>query len=134
MQGIYLLDTDISSYIIKENPARVVDKYWEHRDSHIRISTITYAELLFGAEKKNREKYEPLIERFVGRIPAIEFSEQAALEYAKIRNELSRAGTTVPNMDMLIAAHARSLEAVLVTNNVRHYTVISGLMIENWCE
>jgi tRNA(fMet)-specific endonuclease VapC len=134
MSAIYMLDTDISSYIIKENPVKVAEKYWEHRDSHICISVMAYAELLFGAEKKKKEKYEPLIEKFICRIPVIEFTESASLEYAKIRNELLQTGNTISNMDKLIAAHARSLNAVLVTNNVRHFSVIEGLAIENWCE
>jgi tRNA(fMet)-specific endonuclease VapC len=132
MAGVYFLDTDICSYAIKYNPESIRVKFWEHRDDEICISVMTYAELAFGGLHKGSPELQRLIKKFVSRIGIVDFNASAAGEYAKIREHLVNGGELIGNMDMLIAASAKSRHAILVTNNTKHFSRIPGLNLENW--
>ena len=129
----YMLDTNICSYILKNHPAAVKQKFEEVGASNICISTIVLAELYYGAARHpegvviRRE-----IDDFVSRLVVIPWDEIAADHYGAIRSSLEKAGTLVGAMDMLIAAHARSCGATLVTNNRREFDRIKGLTSLNW--
>ncbi|MDR1875051.1 MAG: type II toxin-antitoxin system VapC family toxin [Synergistaceae bacterium] len=127
-----MLDTDTCSYIIKKNPASVVQAFWKHKDDEICISSVTYAELMYGAMRSGSTKIPVLINRFVTRVGIVNFDDAAGKEYARIRCALEAAGTPVATADLMIAACARTKKAVLVTNNVRHFEKIPDLKIENW--
>ncbi len=129
----YLLDTNICVYIIKRKPFEVFAKFKELTIGSVGISSITLAELHYGIEKslfpvKNREA----LEQFLTPIEIIDFGIDASNEYGKIRAELEKKGTIIGPLDMLIAAHAISLNVVLVTNNEREFVRVPGLKIENW--
>lgn len=129
----YLLDTNICIYIIKRKPIEVFAKLRELTIGSVGISSITLAELHYGIEKslfpdKNREA----LEKFLTPIEIIDFGFDASNEYGKIRAELERKGTPIGPFDMLIAAHAKCLNVILVTNNEREFERIAGLKIENW--
>jgi tRNA(fMet)-specific endonuclease VapC len=128
----FLLDTDICIHILKQRPERLAQKF-ERLSDQICISSITLAELLYGAEKSSR-RFENLdaVAQFVGRLAVLPFAEKAAAHYAQIRVELLRKGTPVGTHDMLIAAHARSEGLVVVTQNRREFDRISGLRVESW--
>jgi tRNA(fMet)-specific endonuclease VapC len=128
----YVLDTDISSYIINKNYQSVIEKFWEHRNDDICISSITYAELMFGKVHKKSLKMDGQIKALISRIAVIDFDMAAAEAYGEIRELLTRRGKPIGNMDMLIAACAKSRGAVLVTNNSNHFLHIPGLAQENW--
>lgn len=130
----YILDTDICSYIIRENSSVLLKNLNSHNHDKISITSITYAELLFGAEKKSSTKIADKIEAIASNVNIISFDQNAAIEYSKMRLELEKSGTPIGNMDMLIASCALSEEAILVTNNERHFSKISGLKIENWAK
>jgi tRNA(fMet)-specific endonuclease VapC len=130
--AFYMLDTDTCSYIIRENNKRAAKKFISHSDDHICISSVTYAELRFGALNKNSEKLNTRINHFASLVHIIDFGKDAAEEYAKIRLFLERGGKPIGNMDMLIAACTLAVGAVLVTNNRRHFSLIPGLSLENW--
>ncbi|GHV88669.1 ribonuclease VapC [Spirochaetia bacterium] len=133
MAQVYLLDTDICSYTIRETPKTVIEKFWKHRNDDICISSVTYAELLYGGLHKGSVKLQDQIKAFVSRVSIIDFNAAAAEEYAQIRQFLELHGTPLGNMDMLIAACAKSSNAVLVTNNLKHFSRIPNLKQENWC-
>jgi len=128
-----MLDTNICIYIIKRRPQAVLDRFNAFPVGDIGISSITLAELEYGAAKsaqpkKNREA----LEEFVSPLDVAGFDRDAAEVYGRIRAALERKGLPIGAMDMLIAAHALSLGANLVTNNETEFRRVSGLRVENW--
>ena len=132
MITVYMLDTDICSYVIKRNPASVAQAFWEHRNDEICISSVTYAELMYGAIRSGSSKIHAAIRRFTAHFNIVDFNDAAALEYARIRRSLEVKGTPVANADIMIASCAMIKKAVLVTNNVKHFEKIPDLKLENW--
>jgi tRNA(fMet)-specific endonuclease VapC len=129
----YLLDTNICIYIIKKKPMVVFEKFKNFTVGDIGISSITLAELQYGIEKSsNAEKNREALQKFLTPIEIIDYGYDATIEYGKIRTELEKKGVPIGPLDMLIASHAKSLDVILVTNNVREFERISGLKIENW--
>lgn len=129
----YMLDTDICSYIIKQRPENAHRHFKKHAMESICISIVTYAELMYGVERSSsRSVNRSVIERFVFHLEVMKWGIEAADEYAVIRSKLEVNGSPIGAMDMMIASHARSINAVLVTNNQKHFTKVSGLKIENW--
>jgi tRNA(fMet)-specific endonuclease VapC len=129
----YLLDTNICIYIIKKKPAEVFEKLKKVMIGDVGISSISLAELQYGIEKSsNAEKNREALEIFLTPIEIVDYGYEASVDYGKIRAELERKGTPIGSLDMLIASHARSLDLVLVTNNVKEFERIPGLRIENW--
>lgn len=129
----YLLDTNICIYIIKKKPAQVFDKFLTLSIGSVGISSITLAELQYGISKStNPGKNGEALGKFLTPIEIVDFGAYATAEYGKIRTELERRGTPIGSLDMLIAAHAKSLDLILVTNNEKEFDRIIGLKIENW--
>jgi len=129
----YMLDTNICSYILKNHPAAVKQKFEEVGAGNICISTIVLAELYYGAARHPKGVViRREIDDFVSRLVVMPWDEIAAAHYGAIRSSLEKAGTPVGAMDMLIAAHARSCNATLVTNNQREFGRIKGLTSLNW--
>lgn len=128
----YMLDSDICIYLNKRHPSKLSERF-NRLAEQICISTITLAELYFGAEKSERriENLEAL-DRFFGRLEILEFSRKAASHFAQLRVELQRAGTPIGPYDLLIGAHARAEGLILVTNNEREFRRLPGLRVENW--
>lgn len=129
----YMLDTNICIYAIKKNPIQVLEKFSATNKSDMCISSITFAELEFGVCKSNDPAKNKLtLMLFLAGIKILPFDEAAAIEYADIRTALERRGTPIGANDLLIAAHARSLQLTLVTNNVKEFERVDGLQVENW--
>jgi tRNA(fMet)-specific endonuclease VapC len=126
-----MLDTDISSYIIKRRPTTLVDRFESHADS-LSVSVITVAELRFGAEKAARPKLTELVEAYLDRLAILDWTNEVSRHYARIRTELERSGKPIGNMDLLIASHAVSQGLTLVTNNLKHFSSVTGLKVEVW--
>jgi tRNA(fMet)-specific endonuclease VapC len=101
----FMLDTDISSYIIKRRPATLVEKFEKHGET-LNVSVITAAELRFGAEKAARPKLAELVEAYLDRLAILDWTNEVTHHYARIRSELERSGKPIGNMDLLIASHA----------------------------
>jgi len=129
---LYMLDTDICSYLIKGISPQLLDNLNSHSKDKLTISSVTCTELLFGAERVNSKKIKEKVEAILQKVEIIEFGEEAAREYSNIRATLERNGTAIGNMDMLIAACAKASKAILVTNNEKHFGYIPNLKIENW--
>jgi tRNA(fMet)-specific endonuclease VapC len=128
-----MLDTNICIYIINQRPQSVIDRFAGFPVGAIGVSTITVAELEYGAAKsaqsrKNREA----LQQFFSALEVAAFDNRAAEVYGKIRIALERQGELIGAMDLLIAAHALSLGVRLVTNNEREFKRVAGLRVENW--
>lgn len=127
----FLLDTDSVSFALRGH-GNVGDQIRSHRPSEICISAITAAELRFGAERKASKRLHALIDAFIEGVEVEAFDQAAALEFGRLGNILAERGTPIGEFDVLIAAHAMTLRCVLVSNNVRHFSKVPGLIVENW--
>ncbi|WP_217705022.1 type II toxin-antitoxin system VapC family toxin [Victivallis sp. Marseille-Q1083] len=132
MKKLYMLDTDTCSYIIKGANRALIEQVKAHKNQ-LCISSITLAELLFGAAKKNSPRLTVAVDLFQQLVDVRPWHSEAAVQYAMIRQQLELSGTPIGNMDMLIAASAMAEKACLVTNNTAHFSRISKLKLENWC-
>ena len=130
---MYMLDTNICIYVIKHRPESVLQRIRENLSDGLCISVITLAELRHGVEKSQyKEKNEAALLKFLSILDVLPFDDYAAIEYGKICSELQKQGMPIGTMDMLIAAHARSLGYTLVTNNTREFMRVEGLRVEDW--
>jgi len=128
----YLLDTNICIYAIKRKPLSVVEKLSAWQGS-VCISSVTLMELYFGVERSSnpaRNRFE--IEYFVANLAVLEYDAAAASHTAEIRAELTKRGTPIGSYDYMIAGHARSRGLICVTNNIREFSRVDGLRLENW--
>ena len=129
----YLLDTNTCIALIRQKPAALLKKITSHQPGEVGISCITLAELAHGVEKSAQmEQNMSALQLFILPLELADFDQQAALAYGKIRAQLEREGQVIGSMDMLIAAHAVSLGATLVTNNVQEFHRVKVLNIEDW--
>lgn len=130
---MYMLDTNICIYIIKQKPKSVIDKFKKMKNANICISSITYSELLYGAEKSsNIAKNLLALTMFLSNIEILSYDESASIDYGIIRSKLEKQGKIIGPLDMLIAAHAKSLNIILVSNNLKEFERVDGLKLENW--
>jgi tRNA(fMet)-specific endonuclease VapC len=130
---LFMLDTNICIYIIKNHPSAVIDKMKQFAPPDLVISSITICELEYGVSKSvNPEKNRQSLAKFLTPFEIASFHEGAASHCGEIRTHLERIGKTIGAMDMLIAAHARSLSLTLVTNNLKEFERVPGLRVENW--
>lgn len=128
-----MLDTNICIYIIKQQPAAVLKRFLEYQIGDIGISSITLSELRYGVAKSAyQEKNTKALDEFITPLEVVSFDEEAAHVYGEIRATLEKAGTPIGAMDMLIAAHAVSLEIPLVTNNTREFARVTSLNVIDW--
>jgi tRNA(fMet)-specific endonuclease VapC len=131
----YMLDTDICSYIMKRSNPRVLKRLEKVSVSDVCISVITKSELLHGVEvSARRQQDETALDAFLRHVEVLDFPDQAATHYAKIRATLKTHGAMIGANDLFIAAHACSLGLTLVTNNTREFKRIRNLALalENW--
>jgi tRNA(fMet)-specific endonuclease VapC len=129
----YLLDTDVCIYFINKRPSSVLEKLHACRAGEVGVSAVTVAELRYGASKSQRARQNhEALDLFLAPLEMAAFDEAAAVAYGDIRSQLEKAGDPIGPLDMLIAAQAKSLNVVLVTNNVREFRKVKGLKIEAW--
>jgi tRNA(fMet)-specific endonuclease VapC len=128
----YLLDTNILSDLIR-NPRGVVSKRLDVLpNDQLATSIIVAAELVYGAVKKRSPSLENKITHMLSGFAVLPFDHPAEAIYADLRVKLERAGRPIGNNDLLIAAHALAAGCTLVTDNVREFSRIDTLVIENW--
>jgi tRNA(fMet)-specific endonuclease VapC len=127
----YMLDTDSVSFALRGG-GRVGTRLLACKPSEISISSITLAELRYGAEAKRSRKLHSIISTFTDAVTVIAFDQSAANQFATVAVSLARRGEPIGTFDTLIAAHALSLGLILVTNNVRHFRRVAGLKTDNW--
>ena len=129
----YMLDTNIIAYARNNRPPSVLETLLKHAPSEICISAITMAELDFGVfNSSDPQKNRMALMMFLAGITVLPFGKAASLEYGSIRHYLKTNGIIIGGHDMLIAAHARSMDITLVTHNTREFSRVPGLKIEDW--
>lgn len=129
----YLLDTNICIYIAKRKPAEVYQRFSLLNVGELGISLITFGELRYGAEKsQHREMALQKLAQLEQFIPVIMPTEETAKQYGIIRCFLERQGQPIGNNDLWIAAHALSLNTILITNNTKEFIRVPNLLVENW--
>jgi tRNA(fMet)-specific endonuclease VapC len=128
-----MLDTNICIYIIKNKPKSVMRRFQEYDIGSISLSSITVSELYYGAYKSEYiEKNLLALEHFLQPFNIVEYDLKASIKYGQIRAILERQGNVIGGLDMQIAAHARSLDMTLVTNNTKEFVRVDDLVIDNW--
>ncbi len=131
----YMLDTNICIYAIKHKPETVFQRLLKTDPRDVCVSSVTYAELVHGVEKsKTVDKNRVALAMLLANIEILDFGVDAANTYGKIRADLEKKGTPIGPLDMMIAGHAQSLGYILVTNNVKEFSRVNNLSIENWVE
>jgi tRNA(fMet)-specific endonuclease VapC len=131
---VYLLDTNICIYAINHRPAQVMQRLLAAGRQGVAISSITAAELAFGAVKSQRASTRPSVELFLATLTTLDWGGGAVWHYADVRLALERSGQRIGERDLLIAAHALALGRTVVTNNLGEFTRVPGLRCENWVE
>lgn len=130
-----MLDTNICIYLIKNKPQEVKKKFNAYEVGEICISSIAVSELYYGVQKSQMiEKNQRALALFLAPLNIIAYDETAAIEYGKIRANLQVKGNVVGSLELLIAAHAKSLGVKLVTNNTKEFDRIPDLDLENWVD
>jgi tRNA(fMet)-specific endonuclease VapC len=133
--AVYMLDTDISSFIMKRSHDSVLKRLKTVATSDVCVSAITRSELMFGVEiSPRRQKDQVALNDYLRHVAVLDYPSEAALHYAQIRADLKARGILIGANDLLIAAHARCLKLKLVTNNTREFERVPGLEIENWAD
>ena len=131
----YMLDTNICIYVIKHKPEKVLRKLQTIHPEDVCISSVTYAELVCGVEKSAAvEKNRLALSMLLANMEILDFDVEAADCYGKIRADLEKKGRPIGPLDMMIAGHGQSLGYTVVTNNVKEFSGVSALRIENWAE
>ncbi|GAB6040169.1 type II toxin-antitoxin system tRNA(fMet)-specific endonuclease VapC [Endothiovibrio diazotrophicus] len=129
----YLLDTNICIYLIKRRPASVLEHFTSTKVGDIAISSVTVYELAYGAGKSNSvEKSRAALSHFLAPLSILPFDEEDAIEAGLIRAHLTRSGRTIGPYDLQIAGQARRRNLTLVSNNLREFERVDGLLVENW--
>lgn len=132
MGYLYLLDTNIISDLVRNPQGRVYERIRQEGESAVCTSIIVAAELRFGVEKKGSAALTERIENLLTRIMVQAFDEPADQHYGVVRQQLQQTGQLIGPNDLLVAAHALSLNLTLVTDNVGEFERVAGLRVENW--
>jgi tRNA(fMet)-specific endonuclease VapC len=133
--AVYMIDTDISAYIMKRSHDAVLRRLQKVPVGDVCISVITKSELMFGIEvSPRRQQDQAALDAYLRHVEVLDYPNEAALHYGRIRADLKQRGTMIGANDLLIAAHARCLGLTLVTNNTREFERAQSLRIENWTE
>ena len=128
----FMLDTNIAIHVIKQRPIAALNKFFLYA-ARICVSSITVAELYFGAENsQNMAKNLVQVDDFLSRLVILDYDSQAANQYSKKYADLTKKGNVISENDMHIAGHARSRGLILVTNNLREFERVEGLRLDNW--
>lgn len=129
----YMLDTNMIAYAVNRRPAQVLENIHSHLQDGLCISAVTMAELEYGICNSSRPEQNRLaLMLFLSPIEVLPFDALAAAHYGTIRADLKRRSEPIGANDMLIAAHARSLGLTLVSNNLKEFEKVEGLVTENW--
>ncbi len=128
----YMLDTDICIRVLRERPASARVRFNQEAEA-LCISVVTLGELLYGAERSARPlHHRQQVEHFAERLEVLAFDAEAALHFADIRSRLERQGSVIGPYGLMIAGHARSRGLVVVTGNLREFSRVDGLRVEDW--
>jgi tRNA(fMet)-specific endonuclease VapC len=129
----WLLDTNVCIAVIRRRPESALRRLRGKQVGQVGLSTITLAELEFGAAKSQQPaKARAALREFLLPLEVVTFDEAAAEAYGTVRAAMEKKGRPIGPLDTLIAAHALALGTVLVTNNTREFRRVPGLSVEDW--
>jgi len=129
----FMLDTNTCIYIIKRKPPNVINRFKQTEISKVGISSITLSELSYGVSKSSKpEQNQMALMQFVAPLEILSYGDDACHHYGSLRAQLEIQGTPIGSLDMLIAAHALSIDCILVTNNEKEFNRIPNLKVQNW--
>ena len=132
---MYLLDTNACIRILNNSSSALVTQLHEHQPDEIALCSVVKAELLYGAQRSSRiAENLRVLDRFFEPFYSLPFDDNCVQAFGRIRTELERAGTPIGSYDLLIAATAIAGNRTLVTANIREFSRVAGLTIENWEE
>ena len=126
-----LLDTNICIYIINAKPPAVLERFRQYRMGDIGLCSVVAAELAFGVAKSDSARNRQALEMFLAPLIILPFDTAAVWVYGDMRADLERRGTRIGSLDTMIAAHALSQQALLITNNTREFSKVPGLQLDN---
>ena len=133
MSDVYMLDTDICAFVLRRTSETLLQRIQAVPLVQQVMSVVTYAELLYGVEVSSKKKANrAAVDVLASHLAVLEWPHEAARHYAEIRADLKKKGMMIGANDLMIAAHARSLGATLVTNNIREFARVKGLQVQNW--
>ena len=133
MTSLYMLDTDTCAFILRRSSQALLDRIQAVPLERQVMSMVTLAELLYGVQLSSRKKdNKAAVDALTRHLAVIDWTRDAAEHYADIRTDLKKKGQLIGSNDLMIAAHARSLGAIMVTNNVKDFRRVNGLKYENW--
>lgn len=127
-----LLATNICIDVINVKPPAVLERFRQYRMGEIGICSVVAAELAYGVAKSNSPRNRMALEMFLAPLTILPFDEAAIWAYGDLRASLERKGTPIGSLDTMIAAHALSHQATLITNNTAEFSRVPGLQVENW--
>jgi len=131
----YLLDTNTCIYVINKKSQAIVERIRKKKPEDVAVSSITLAELEYGVSRSQYpDRNRVALLQFLFPFMIVDFDQMAAQEYGTIRTKLESVGKPIGPMDMLIAAQAKALNLIVVTNNEKEFKRVEGLRIENWCK
>jgi tRNA(fMet)-specific endonuclease VapC len=128
----YLLDTNILSHLVRQPQGPVAERIAAVGESNVLTSVIVACELRYGAAKRGSRRLTQQVEAILGAMTVRALESDVERVYASIRVTLEKRGTPIAAHDMLIAAHARVIDAVCVTDNVAEFKRVPALKVENW--
>ena len=133
MSVLYMLDTDTCAFILRRSSDALLARIQAVPVVQQAMSVVTYAELLYGVQVSSKKKAnQAAVDALARHVAVLAWPQEAARHYAQIRADLKKKGSMIGANDLLIAAHARSLGAIVVTNNTKDFARVRELKIENW--
>jgi tRNA(fMet)-specific endonuclease VapC len=131
---VILLDTNTCIYIINNRPPNVLARFKSYQAGEVGISSIAASELAFGVAKSGSMKNRKALDMFLAPLQILPFNSDCLWFYADLRTTLEMKGLSIGPMDTLIAAQALSIDGTLVTNNIKEFSRVPKLKLENWFE
>lgn len=129
----YILDTNICVHMLKTKSFNILKHAKKNSDTQISISSITECELWFGVwNSKNIISNQENLKYFLQSFSKVSFDSSFAFTYGFLRAEQKKSGRNIGHNDLLIAAQALDMDAILITNNEKEFKQIKDLRIENW--
>jgi tRNA(fMet)-specific endonuclease VapC len=128
----FLLDTNIVSDLVRHPRGKISGRISEVGEEDVCTSIIVAAELRYGSTKKNSSRLTAQLEAVLGAIEVLALEAPVDTVYGVIRARLEQIGQPIGANDLLIAAHALSLDLTLITDNEREFLRIDDLRVENW--
>lgn len=132
MASLYLLDTNILSHLVRQPQGPVAEHIADVGEANVVTSVIVACELRYGAAKRGSRRLTRQVEAILSVMTIKPLESNVERVYASVRVTLEKRGTPISAHDMLIAAHARAIDAICVTDNVGEFKRVPALKVENW--